>query len=531
MRELSQSRPNPVSRRNVLVGGLAAVAGAAMAGPAQGASPTLALHKPGPLPRGVDRATVITWAEDTWHSMEAMTHPATGLPADNITGDLSTLSGYTSPTNIAGLMWSAVAARELRIISPSHCSRVVRKTLRTLARMEHHEPSGMYYNWYDEATGEALRAWPGSGDTIYPFASSVDNGWLGAALWVVRNSVPGAGPLADRLFKRMRWDAFYNPGAARPGGLMHGGFFPFDHNRGDQVYRGSHIDAPDVWLTHHHYDTIVSETRITSYLAIMRRQAPAQHYFAPWRTFPASCDWSWHESQPVGVTRNYLGLDVYEGAYTYRGMRIVPGWGGSMFEELMPNVFVPEETWGPRSWGKNHPLHVRAQIEHGMNEADYGYWGFSPSSDPFAGYREYGVDALGLNPDGYFSDRESTNYDPGFGDCRPATNPTPDYGDGVVTPHAAFLAMMHEPKRAFDNLSRIELDLGAYGEGGFYDAVAVGSGTVAERYLALDQAMVMGAIGNVLGRNVLQKAFSTKKVEAKLRPIIAMEQFGSGTGH
>ena len=42
--------------------------------------------------------------------------------------------------------------------------------------------------------------------------SSVDNGWLGAALWVVKNSVPGAATLADELFDRMRWDAFYNPG-------------------------------------------------------------------------------------------------------------------------------------------------------------------------------------------------------------------------------------------------------------------------------------------------------------------------------
>ncbi|MEJ7689933.1 MAG: hypothetical protein WKF76_05585 [Nocardioidaceae bacterium] len=98
-----------------------------------------------------------------------------------------------------------------------------------------------------------------------------------------------------------------------------------------------------------------------------------------------------------------------------------------------------------------------------MKEAGYGYWGFSPASDPFANYREYGVDALGLNPEGYFSDRERTNYDVGFGECRQATNPNPDYGDGVVTPHAAFLAMMHEPARAYANLSRIETELGAYG--------------------------------------------------------------------
>ena len=53
---------------------------------------------------------------------------------------------------------------------------------------------------------------------------------------------------------------------------------------------------------------------------------------------------------------------------------------------------------------------------------------------------------------------------------------------------------------------------------------------VAERYLSLDQAMVMGALGNVLADNVLQRAFSTSKVEARLRPVMAMEKFGTSSG-
>jgi hypothetical protein len=194
----------------------------------------------------------------------------------------------------------------------------------------------------------------------------------------------------------------------------------------------------------------------------------------------------------------------------------------------MPAVFVPEETWAPRSWGLNHPLHVRAEREHGLEEASYGYWGFSPSSNPAGGYREYGVDALGMNPEGYFSDQENTNFDVGFGQCRPATNPTPTYGDGVVTPHASFLAMMFERGQATANLLKIQQKLGAYGEGGFFDAVAVHSGTIARRYLSLDQAMVMGALGNVLGKDVLRRAFSTPDVEAALRPVIGMEEFGAG---
>ena len=133
-----------------------------------------------------------------------------------------------------------------------------------------------------------------------------------------------------------------------------------------------------------------------------------------------------------------------------------------------------------------------------------------------------------MNPEGYFSDKERTNYDAGFGECREGTNPTPKYGDGVVTPHASFLAMMFEPGPATENLMGIQKDLGAYGKGGFFDAVAVHSGTIARRYLSLDQAMVMGALGNVLGKGVLRRAFSTKAVEARLRPVIGIEEFGAG---
>jgi putative glucoamylase/uncharacterized protein DUF3131 len=527
------------TRRQVLLGGAAGAAVTVLtAPPAHAATPTApnAARKAPAMTRGtapyaVDSARVRGWAADTWHSLVRMTDEKTGLVADNIPESLAAgdRSGYTSPTNIGGYLWSAVVARELGIIGAAECTKRLVQTLRTVLRMQHHEPSGMFYNWYDEKTGDALTAWPGSGDRIYPFLSSVDNGWLGAALMVVRSSDKGAAPLADQIFRRMRWDMFYNPQAPRPGGLMHGGFYDAQPADTNGTFTGNHIGAgPDVWYTKHHYDTTVSETRITSYLGIITGQVPAKHYFAAWRTFPASCDWSWHEMQPVGETRSYLGLDVYEGAYTYRGMHIVPGWGGSMFEELMPDVFVPEASWAPRSWGVNHPLHVRAQREHGLDEAGYGYWGFSPSSNPAGGYREYGVDALGLNPDGYFSDQEKTNYDAGFGDCREGSNPDPRFGDGVVTPHAAFLAMMHEPQHAFTNLAKIQDELGAYGDGGFFDAVAVKSGTIARRYLSLDQAMIMGAVGNVLGDNVIRRAFATPAVERVLRPVIGMEEFGAG---
>ena len=123
---------------------------------------------------------------------------------------------------------------------------------------------------------------------------------------------------------------------------------------------------------------------------------------------------SWTETRPVGFTRTYYGTSVYDGSLPYNGTLVTPSWGGSMFEALMPSLFVPEEEWAPGSWGANHPLVVDAQIHHGLVEAGYGYWGFSPSNVPEGGYRTYGVDGIGTDSGGYPSNNDGTLIDHGW---------------------------------------------------------------------------------------------------------------------
>ena len=97
-----------------------------------------------------------------------------------------------------------------------------------------------------------------------------------------------------------------------------------------------------------------------------------------------------------------------------------------------------------------------------------------------------------------------------------------------MTPHASFLALPYAPTPRIDNLRSIEDDLGAYGPGGFYDAVAVRSGTIAERYLSLDQAMVLGAIGNAPRTTTSSSGLRRQaRSSSALKPLMAMEQFGS----
>ena len=88
-----------------------------------------------------------------------------------------------------------------------------------------------------------------------------------------------------------------------------------------------------------------------------------------------------------------------------------------------------------------------------------------------------------------------------------------------------FLAYRYAPSAALDNLARMKANLGAYGPGGFYDAVAVRSDTVARRYLALDQGMIMGTLGNTLAHDDIRRGFVTPQIEHALRPLLERERF------
>ena len=470
------------------------------------------------------------YAADTWRSFEAMTVKRTGLPDDNIGGDLDPASrgGFTSPTNIGAYLWSTVTARDVGLITAREARKRMSTTLETVARLETHEPSGMFYNWYSPVTGEKLTAFPDSGNPIKPFLSSVDNGWLATGLLLTARAEPALADEANAIRSKMDFSCYYNPEVNQ----IRGGFWEDNPNDGAAV-AGDYCGMPkDVWYTGHHYGAFNTEPRMASYLGIAEGQIPQKHYFGTYRTFPndAGCDWAWTETKPSGEWQTYLGQRVFEGTQPYRGMDVVPTWGGSMFEALMVPLFVPEEKWGPKSWGMNHPLYVRGQIEHGLEDAGYGYWGFSPSNNPAGGYREFGVDALGLDGPGYTSDLERTDWEQPYEGCREGEPAPTKYGDGVVTPHASFLAMRYAPHAALANLQRIRDDFDAYGPGGFYDAVAVRSGRVSQRYLSLDQGMIMAALGNALTGDNLRGYVSGGALEKRVRPLMAMEEFGSGGG-
>jgi hypothetical protein len=453
-----------------------------------------------------ERATLLKYAKDTWHSFLELSCES-GLPADSLTRTGKGWSRpltHTSPSNIGAYLWSILAAERLHLIDPVEARSRIDRTLATLAAMK--RTHGFFVNELDPRTGSILpTATAGAGQRRLR-VSCVDNAWLAVALTMIGNVEPVFRSRVGKLMEPMDFRFFYDPyGPADP--VHHPGQLHVGYRPDDGVFYG-------------HYGMLNTEARIAAYLGISRGQLPPEIYYRMFRTLPANL--GPQEQSPRGESREYCGVKVFEGSYDYRGIRIVPSWGGSMFEALMVTLFVPEDRWAPRSWGVNHPLYVRAQIEHGVREAGYGYWGFSPAADPRGGYAVYGVDSIGTWSKGY----SSYEVDPS-----PPEHPTSGkthFTHGVVAPYASFLALRYVPHEAIAHLQGLSKTFPIYSPLGFYDSVDVSAGVVSGCILAIDQGMIMAAIANAVADDVMQHAFGDGPVERTIRPLIEAEEFFAG---
>ena len=310
------------------------------------------------------------YAHGTWASFVAMTDERSGLPADILNSN-GTTSVQTSTTNIGAYMWSAVVAERLGFISKRELVERLSRTIATLERMDRYEDTGQYYNWYDHRTGAKLTVWPPTGAPLNPILSSVDNGWLAVGLRIVENSVPQLRRRAGALYAAMDWGFYYRPEVNRV--LFH--FRP---------------DKPDASPCC--YDTVVSESRIVDYLGIARGQLPQKAYYGRWRTFPDTCDYSFQETKPIGRYHRYFGVQGVRGRLPVQRDAARSVVGRQHVRGADARTVRARGAVGAGQLGLESPADRAAQIHHGMTEAGYGYWGFSPANKPEGDYGVWGVD-------------------------------------------------------------------------------------------------------------------------------------------
>ena len=123
---------------------------------------------------------------------------------------------------------------------------------------------------------------------------------------MVINVEPTLRSRASKLLEAMNFRFFYDP---------YNSVAPIEHP--GQLHVGYWVDDRSFYG---HYGMLNSEARIASSLGIARRQLPSEHYYRLYRTLPESL--GAQEQNPHGQTREYLGIKVYEGSHSYRGMRM-----------------------------------------------------------------------------------------------------------------------------------------------------------------------------------------------------------------
>jgi hypothetical protein len=423
------------------------------------------------LPRD-DREFLMRIAADTWRGLDAFTDRSHGLPLDRVqfnsgstAPEQTHIGDYTSITDIGFHFLNVVSAYELHLIDRGQALEKLSATLATLDGLESYR--GFYYNYYNTTTLERTSN----------FLSFVDSAWLTAGLMVARQAFPELAARCTRLIEQGDYRFFYDPGH----GLMSHGYY---------VNLGLRST--------YHYGVFYAESRIGSLIAIGKGDAPEEHWFRMARTFPP--EFRWQSRPPLErAEKTAGGFHWTDGHYRWREYRYVPSWGGSLFEALMPALVLDEQRHAPHSLGYNDRVHTAIHRRYALEELGFPVWGMSPSSTPGADrYDEYGVKFLG----------------------------SAGYRSGIVTPHAAALALLTEPAEAAANLRKLAELYPVYGDFGFYDAVNPATGDVAYNYLCLNQSMILAALANHLADHAVQKHFAADPIVRRVLALLGIEKFG-----
>jgi len=410
-------------------------------------------------------------ARDTWLYFKNLVDKRTNLPVDWIDLDENKeyrIGDYTSPTNIGLYFLAIVGAYELGFITRGEALERVEATFNTLRKLPRWR--GLFYNWYSTTNLQITRK----------YISSVDNGWLSAGLIVLRQAFPEIEPVCTEILQGMDYSTLYDPVEGK-------------------LYLGYELNREPPVPTPYHYGQIATEPRVTSLIAIGKGDVPPEHWFRIYRTLPIS--WTWQRQKPEGKYREYLEIDVFEGYYKYKDLKIVPSWGGSLFEFLMPVLVLKEKELAPRGLGLNNENVIKAHIDYALSEKKYPVWGISPCSTPdgrYGGYHEYGIADLGSK---------------GYTD------------EGIITPHASILAIDYFPQEVIKNIREMIKLYELYGEYGLYDSLDVHTKKVSSRYLCLDQGMLFVSLANYLTKGKIRDYFHNDPIIKNVEYLLSMEEF------
>ncbi len=236
--------------------------------------------------------------------------------------------------------------------------------------------------------------------------------------------------------------------------------FEFLYDRNRHVFRiGYNIESG--LMDPNYYDLLASESRIASLIAIARGDVPLEHWL--------------HLSRPI------TELD---------GKRALLSWSGTMFEYLMPTLFV--QSYPNTLMDQSCRVAVEQQIEYatergvpwGISESSY----YNFDSAQIYQYQAFGVPHLG--------------YKRGLADHL------------VIAPYASVLALEFEPQAVLQNISWFERN-NMWGLYGLYEAIdftpermKIGErAAIVRSYMAHHQGMILLALHHYFSGHGMVRRF------------------------
>jgi cyclic beta-1,2-glucan synthetase len=210
-------------------------------------------------------------------------------------------------------------------------------------------------------------------------------------------------------------------------------------------------------LDHNYYDLLASEARIASIVAIAKGEVPQSHWM--------------QLSRPITQVE---------------GMRALLSWSATMFEYLMPPLFL--RSYAGTLLADSARAAVLHQIAYGKAKglpwgiSESGFYQFDASQN--YQYRAFGVPGLGFKR--------------GLGD------------DLVIAPYASLMAIAYHPPAVARNLSDL-IQRNGFGLYGLYEAIdfttdrlLVGeTAAVVQEYMAHHQGMILMAMANFLDEDIM----------------------------
>ena len=421
--------------------------------PAAAAALALPAYRPESLGR-LDRDWLRARAADTWrYFAEFCTEESHYLPPDNVQHQPPKGAALrTSPTNMGLAAAAAVAASDLQIIPPEEALGFLDRLVGGMERLP--RCKGHFYNWYDIRSLQTLHP---------PFLSTVDSGNCYAALLVAAAFAreQGAKTLVERI------DSLLAPMDFRPLYDKVRGLFYICYDTAAGRGAGG-------W-----YDLMASEAMLTSYLAVAKGDVPLRHW------------------QRLG-----------RGEVQKDGFRGLASWAGTMFEYLMPALFLPLYRGSLLYESSRFCLYVQRRsvaVTQPWGISESAYFAFDSSMN--YRYKAHGCPALAL--------RRSTD------------------SERVLAPYASFLALAVSPRAAVQNLRRLERR-GTLGRWGFMEALDLtpgrcrsDEGEIVACTMAHHAGMSLLAAANALCEDSLRRRFFDD-ARMSAHALLLQEQPGDG---